>query len=133
MLLRLVLEPWFMTKRNKGPGATRASPQVANPAICKEKGPKESPGLKEQEQINAYAIMQMFMQTYFGERARFHTTQATALGNVRRPCGSGLRMIKDSEVNGLWNLPLWLRSAAEECMWQGRPHTEVQKGHCVKL
>lgn len=81
-LPRLVLEPWFMMKWNKGPGATRASPQVANPAICKEKGPKESPGLKEQEQINAYAIMQMFMQTYFGERARFHTTQATALGNV---------------------------------------------------
>lgn len=75
-----------MMNWNKGPGATRASPQVANPAICKEKGPKESPGLKEQEQINAYAIMQMFMQTYFRERARFHTHGqqhlATYVGHV---------------------------------------------------
>ena len=49
----LRLELWFKMKWNKGHSAPRASPQVANPATCKEKGPKESPILKEQEQINA--------------------------------------------------------------------------------
>lgn len=52
------------------------------------------------------------------------------------PCGSGLRAIKDSGVNGLQNLPLWLRKAAEarfvagEALHGGleRPLCEAMKG-----
>lgn len=98
---------WFILEEirrhgNIGSGA-QSDFHPAEPAACGKERPKELPVPKEQQQRKTYTAC---------DSRRGPGTIPSRQQNLPHG-GSGFRVMRNTGVQGLWSLPLWLRKTAE--------------------
>lgn len=111
---------------NERCGTLRVRAKPAKPATCKKKKPEGFPRTKQQRKVCADVIQR---KSYIPGQGNLRIWQ-------HLPCGSAFRVMKDTEVNELWKLPLRLRKTSDvnqTCSsggpaWRsGRPLSDAMK------